>query len=225
MRFDHRGIGDSAGTSTFVELSPDIRSAIDALIDYCPQVTEIVLWGLCDAASAAMMYAPTDKRVKGLVLLNPWVRSEQTLARSYFRGYYVRRLLSSGFWKQLMSGNLKLGRALGSIANDARSAISTAKASHEATGAQTQGSLPGQFQVRMMNGLRDFPGRVLIVLSGNDITADEFRTFANSRREYRRLLCRDGLELKSIAESDHTFSTKKWRNQVILWSEEWVTSW
>ena len=77
MRFDYRGMGDSTGTpTTFEDTVPDIAAAIVAFKAACPTVQRIVLWGLCDAASAALLYwkATRDARVAGMVLLNPWIR-------------------------------------------------------------------------------------------------------------------------------------------------------
>src|SRR5450830_826016 len=72
MRFDYRGMGDSAGAvRSFEDVDEDLRCAIDAFQQAVPAVRELVIWGLCDAASAALFYAHTDPRVCGLVLLNP----------------------------------------------------------------------------------------------------------------------------------------------------------
>src|SRR6185295_1875345 len=57
MRFDYRGMGDSTGAArTFEDCGPDIAAAIDALRANCPAVARVVLWGLCDAASASLDY-------------------------------------------------------------------------------------------------------------------------------------------------------------------------
>ncbi len=77
MRFDYRGMGDSEGEPrSFESIDADLRAAIDTFFREAPGLEEVVLWGLCDAASAALLYAATDARVAGLVLLNPWVRTE-----------------------------------------------------------------------------------------------------------------------------------------------------
>src|SRR3954464_10472134 len=57
FRFDYRGMGDSTGAArTFDRVQQDIGAAIDAFMASCKQVTRIVLWGLCDGASAALLY-------------------------------------------------------------------------------------------------------------------------------------------------------------------------
>ena len=69
LRFDLSGMGDSGGEFAGFERSgADIRAAIDALQHLDKSVGEVCLWGLCDGASAALMYVPTDTRVSQLVL-------------------------------------------------------------------------------------------------------------------------------------------------------------
>jgi exosortase A-associated hydrolase 1 len=80
MRFDYRGMGDSSGTPIpFEEAVLDIGAAIDAFVKACPSLKGIVLWGLCDAASLALMYwnGKRDTRVAGMVLADPWISSEE----------------------------------------------------------------------------------------------------------------------------------------------------
>ncbi len=95
MRFDYRGMGDGGGaTRPFDEIDADVRVAVDTFFAACPRVTSIVLWGLCDGASAICFYAATDPRITGVVLVNPWVRTQVGEARTYLRHYYVRRFFS-----------------------------------------------------------------------------------------------------------------------------------
>src|SRR5690606_31415058 len=90
MRFDYRGMGDSTGAERgFDTVADDIRAAIDSFIKRVPSIGRVVLWGLCDAASAACLYAPSDERVGGLVLANPWVRTAAGEAKTYLKHYYV----------------------------------------------------------------------------------------------------------------------------------------
>src|SRR5450759_3426358 len=68
LRFDYRGMGDSTGAQRdFEAVSADIASAIDTLRQRLPSVKYIALWGLCDAAAAALLYChdTQDPRVTG----------------------------------------------------------------------------------------------------------------------------------------------------------------
>lgn len=74
LRFDHRGMGDSEGEARTIDaLAEDIDAATRAFFAQVPELSEVVLWGLGDAAMAALRYAQADVRVAGVVLLNPWV--------------------------------------------------------------------------------------------------------------------------------------------------------
>ena len=118
MRFDYRGMGDSTGKlHNFEAVNADIAAAIDTFMAACPKLEHVVLWGLCDAASASLLYfhAHKDERLSGFVLLNPWVRSVATLARTQIKHYYVRRLLQAEFWRKILSGKLGVGRAFGGL--------------------------------------------------------------------------------------------------------------
>ncbi|NHZ42654.1 hydrolase 1, exosortase A system-associated [Massilia aquatica] len=78
LRFDHRGMGDSEGEArTLDALGDDIHAATRAFFAQVPEMRELVLWGLGDAAMAALRYAQADQRVSGVVLLNPWVAPNQ----------------------------------------------------------------------------------------------------------------------------------------------------
>src|SRR3954462_4049615 len=84
MRFDYRGMGDSTGEPrTFETVGDDLRAAVDHFLAQVPEVAEVAIWGLWDAASATLFYAHQDPRVTGIVLLNPWARSAQGEARTF----------------------------------------------------------------------------------------------------------------------------------------------
>lgn len=125
IRFDYRGMGDSEGDIRYFEaINADIRAAADHLLLHLPQIKQLGLWGLCDAASAALYYAHTDNRVQGLILLNPWAHSEAASARAKMKHYYLARLISRAFWIKLFTGKVKLGSSLGDFADSARQASS-----------------------------------------------------------------------------------------------------
>lgn len=220
MRFDYRGMGDSGGDMRrFDTVDDDLRAAIDAFMEARPEMREVVLWGLCDAASAVTMYAARDARVKGLVLLNPWVRTADGLARTTLRHYYRQRLRDRSFWRQIISGQLDYTGSLKSMAKLARVAFGTAPAAGSGDGAR--GSLPD----RMHAGMRDFSGRVLVIISGSDLTGREFCDLAGATSKWKRLLESPRVTQRQIDKADHTFSRRVWRDQVAEWTCEWVRSW
>lgn len=214
LRFDVRGMGDSTGEKRdFEAIAPDITAAIDALQAACPGVARIVLWGLCDAASAILMYLDEthDARVAGICLLNPWVRSAASLAKTQVKHYYGQRLLQKEFWAKLFSGRLNVARAITEFIGKVARASAKAGASPRLT-----------FQDRMAHGLRDFSGPVLLVLSGDDYTAKEFLEFTSATPTWRTLLDRPSVMRIDIQGADHTFSSARWRGAVEVACVDWL---
>lgn len=203
FRFDYRGMGDSTGDlRQFDDVSDDIAAAIDAFQEACPEVGRIVLWGLCDAASASLIYwdVTQDKRVAGMVLLNPWVRSEAGLAKTQIKYYYGQRLLQAEFWKKLLTFKLGLCQSLkGLVGAWLRSRTNAAQ------GASTGSS--DTFQRKMIRGLQAFPGHTLLILSGDDYTAKEFLEFSQADSQAMQALSAEKIERVDLAGADHTFSS------------------
>jgi exosortase A-associated hydrolase 1 len=218
MRFDYRGMGDSTGDlRDFEAVNDDIAAAINAFRVQCPDVLKIVLCGLCDAASASLLYwdATQDVRISGFVLLNPWVRSETTLARTHIRHYYGQRLLDGEFWRKLLAGKVGLGRAMGGFVRNLLSARQS-----RSSALATEAAMP--FQKRMARGLGGFSGSVLLILSGNDYTAKEFLGSVASDPAWLRILESPSISRIDLPGADHTFSTAQWRSDVERHTTAWL---
>jgi uncharacterized protein len=217
LRFDYRGMGDSTGDQrNFEDVNEDIRAAIDALRTNCPQVERVVLWGLCDAASASLLYwdATLDSQVSGLILLNPWVRSRISLARTRIKHYYGQRLLQVDFWSKLLTGKLGLGQAIGGFVDNLKAVRQTR------TLTATGQALP--FQKKMARGLQGFPGQVLLLLSGNDYTAKEFLETLQTDTVWATIHEQSKVTRTDIPGADHTFSSVGWRGQVEEITKRWL---
>ena len=201
LRFDSRGMGDSSGTPrNFEHISADIGCAISALMAQAPTVKRVVLWGLCDGASAALLYLhqhQQDPRVGGLCLLNPWARSETTLARTHVKHYYKQRLMQRDFWAKLLRGGVAWQALRGLFGNLQKAAASAAPMSAEDTGPYTR---------RMALGWQGFKGPILLVLSGNDLTAQEFTQVCGLDPTWQAALRRTGVTRIDLSGADHTLS-------------------
>lgn len=213
LRFDYRGMGDSTGVLRgFEHLEEDLRASIEAMQRELPELSGVVIWGLCDAASAALMYAATDPRVIGLVLLNPWVRSGQTQARVHLKHYYGRRLLQAEFWLALLAGRYDWRRSLADFVRSLRGAVRRPAAIGPAK--------PLSFMDRMVDGWERFHGPVLIILSGRDLTAREFEEQAQSDARWHQRFKRAAV--LRFADADHTFSRAEWRAAVERATLDWL---
>lgn len=230
LRFDYRGMGDAHGTFRgFTDADDDIRAAIDQLKQQVPEVDEVVLWGECDASSAILMYAYRDARVKGMVLLNPWVRTEAGQAKAILRFYYLQRLLQPSFWKKLVSGRLnplesvRSALALVQQSRAAKPAASAAAAAANDLKAPISRELP--LTESLLIGLQRFQGRILLVLSGRDLIAKEFDQLVRDTPAWQQTLSIKPLQRHDMAEGDHTFSSAEQRGQVQAWGLGWLETW
>ena len=173
MRFDRRCMGDSEGEPRgFERIDDDIRAAMKEFFMQMPELREVVIWGLCDAAAAAALYVATDERVCGLVLLNPWVRTQLDDVAS---------------WNKVPGG--------------------------KRNGLAGAAPLPQ----RVADSLARYAGQMLVILSGDDLTAAEFaRVMARHEVRARRI---------DVSGASHTFASHKWRAQVAEASANWIMSW
>lgn len=203
LRFDYRGMGDSEGAArTFDSVDADIRAAIDTLLERQPRMRAVVVLGLCDAASAALIYGAQDSRVAGLVLINPWVRTEAGEARAVVRHYYWHRLLQRGLWAKLVKGEFGLRASV----RDFGELLRRSRQSRDPSAGEPR----PPFLERMEAGARSFVRPVLVVLSGRDLTAREFDDLCLSSPFWRDWLSRNpGQRRVRLEDADHTFSSRE----------------
>lgn len=221
LRFDVRGMGDSVGElRDFQQIQADVAAALASLTRVAPELQQLVLWGLCDGASAALMQclAQPHPMVRGLCLVNPWVRSAEGLARTQLKHYYLQRLAQREFWIKLLSGRVA-GSALSGLWNSLR--LATARRSAPASGpGSAAASLP--FQSQMQRGLATFEGAVLVLLSGRDYTAREFSDTARNDPAWRRALQRPGVTQADLPDADHTCSAPASQDQLETLTADWL---
>lgn len=216
MRFDYRGMGDATGEQRdFEHVEQDIRAAIDAFCARAPAVKRVVLWGLCDGASAACFYAASDMRVAGMVLLNPWVKTAAGEAKTYLKHYYLQRVLEPAFWKKLMGGGVSIGKSLRGLFT----AVEVASSKADVT---SDGVAKGDLPQRMAAGLVRAGKPFCVVLSERDYVAREFESVVAAGGAWKGLTA--ATSPTRIAKSDHTFSTAEWRALVEDCTKAWVSA-
>ena len=211
MRFDYRGMGDSEGRlHVFDEVETDIGRALDAYFANCPWLEKVVLWGLCDAASAAIFHAHRDSRVNGLVLANPWVRTQQGEAKARLKHYYLSKLTDPALWRKLVSGKFDFADSFRGFFGS----VSKARQDEQ----EKDQPLPE----KMRTSLEKFRGKVLLILSENDLVAREFEDAVNASPAWQTLLDSPNIVRRDLPDADHTFSSRKWRDKVAEWTFEWM---
>jgi exosortase A-associated hydrolase 1 len=197
-----------------------------------PGLQEVVLWGLCDGAAAALFYGQHDPRVSGLVLLNPWARSAAGLARSTLKHYYWARLRDPALWRKLARGQFALGASLRSLLGLVGAARRQPAPEPVATGAPPalvrDGSAPPlapDLHAQLLQAMQRYRGRVLFIFSSADLTAQEFLDMCKASPGWQRLLANPSVQQHTLEGADHTFSRRAWRDQVADWTGAWVAAW
>jgi len=226
LRFDLRGMGDSTGEHRGFQYSlDDIRAAIDALLLDQSQVDEVVLFGECESASGILFYAFRDSRVKGVVLVNPWVRTEAGRAGVIIKHYYWNRLRSREFWSKVGSGKFSLSTSMLSLVDVVR-AYWTGRKSIRVGATPTQSDITDlPLPQKTAAGLRRFQGRSMILMSGRDYIAREFDEIVRSSPAWTGLLEDPRVTRRDMADADHTFSREPLKVKVAEWVGEWLATW
>jgi exosortase A-associated hydrolase 1 len=232
LRFDVGGWGDSPGEALPFERSDrDIAAAASVLRAALPGTPPLWLWGLCDGASAAVLALPAV-RAAGLTpdavcLVNPWVRSEASLAAAMVKTYYLKRLMQGEFWARLLTGKIPMANLVHEPLRHLRARFGGGTASAMANGpadAATSDAAPPaaagpDLPEQLLAQLAAYRGAVYTVLSGNDLTAAETDALMSRDKRWRKRLDRKGAVLR-VPGADHTFSDPEHWAAVIRWVGE-----
>lgn len=221
FRFDYTGMGDTPGNLiTFLSACGDIGEAVSFVKTTHPSVNRIVLWGLCDGASAALLYwhETRDPRIDGMCLLNPWVRSVASHAQTQVKHYYTQRLMQWEFWRKLLSGRVA-SNAVWELVRTVKTWWRSQSDHAKGTGSS---AAEAPFQERMARAWQEFPGRILLITSGKDYTAKEFLETTRSQAAWRHALKRPHLERHTLEDADHTFSSRHDSRRVEDLTARWV---
>jgi hypothetical protein len=184
---------------------------------------------------------------QALALVNPWVRSEASLSDAMVRSYYAKRLFQREFWARLLSGKISLANLVREPVRhlaarfggarfrgahgqgDAGDATVKQSASAQPTGVTGTGVAQAapiahaadapDLPTLLFAQLDRYTGRVLTVLSGNDLTAGETESLMSRDKRWHRRLERRG-EILRVAGADHTFSDPAQWASVARWVAE-----
>lgn len=201
MRFDHRGVGDTyAQHQGFENLHEDINAAVTELRERCPSIKRLVLGGLCDGASASLISAEHVPKIDELVLINPWVQTSDLEARTRLLNYYSGRVRSADFWKKLLRGQIKFSESLDSLLGYTKMFFQSVLS----FGSVGEGL---DYVKRMYVGARKFNGPVFVLLSGQDLVAQQFQQLATIDKGWKEVLDDPKFQISKLPAADHTFST------------------
>ena len=191
LRFDYSGMEIQTVHKRRLTMSMRIsEQLLISFIEAQQSLEHIVIWGLCDAASAALFYAYQDNRVKSLVLLNPWVYTQEGKAKAYLKYYYINRVLSREFWSKLMSGKFRFVDSIRSLLSMVVQTLGSGKQLESSVSSEGGSLVSAELPLpeRMKQCLARFNGPVLCILSGhNDMTAQEFKDLLSIDQEWQQI--------------------------------------
>ncbi|TPG18645.1 hydrolase 1, exosortase A system-associated [Sphingomonas koreensis] len=181
LRFDRRGVGDSSGENGgYASSGPDIAAAAAALRSAQPQLTQLIGFGNCDAATALALFG-RDARIDRLIVTNPWVieTTDDLPPAAAIRARYAERLRDPREWRRLLSGGVNITKLVRGLQNIAFN------------GSQRARSLADPFFATL-------PRSTHVILAERDATALAFATEAK-RRDWRGAVDR-------IPTASHSFA-------------------
>jgi exosortase A-associated hydrolase 1 len=163
FRFDRRGVGDSEGENGGFESSADdLATAVAAFRRHAPQVTRLVAFGNCDAATALALFH-AGLGFDALILANPWVIDSKSdddaptqASAAAIRARYWARLKNPRSMLDLLGGRIDLKKLAGGLA----------KAAHRET--------PNALARRLAEALGECQTAVRILIAEQDSTALAF---------------------------------------------------
>jgi exosortase A-associated hydrolase 1 len=198
LRFDRRGVGDSSGeNSGFTGSAEDIAAAIAAFRCEQPQLSHIVAFGNCDAASALML--AQGPGADALALANPWTfdTPDEAPPPDAVRRRYAEKLKDPRELLRLVTGGVSIRK----LASGVVRALSPA-------------APPSSLLARMQAGVAGFDGPVRYLIAERDRTGQAFMAaWPQSVGHWQ--ICPGG---------DHAFSSERSRdwlfNQLVAVLEE-----
>lgn len=224
MRFDHRGLGDSAGEfKGYSDIEADLGAALEAFKQQVPDLQEVVMWGGCDAASATLINAWKFPEVTGIVLGNPWVHNEKTADKVAIM-HFSQRLREKDFWLKVVRLQYNPLPALQTLIRSAFAPLAKRLAGQATPPAQAYRDDPGLHHlVRMRNGLQRFKGDMLMLMSGRSLVSQEFDILVADDAAWQQAMRTPRLVTRhDLADADQAFSTMATRAEVSSTTLQWV---
>jgi exosortase A-associated hydrolase 1 len=208
LRMDRRGYGDNdAPPASFEESGPEVAAGVEVLAGLGVVGKPVHVLGLCDGASAALLHATGLTDVGGIILLNPWARTESGEARALLGSYYLPRMLR---WRRWVAAVTSVARFRGALTGLANALVDRVRA-----GRTDDGTQPAFIDLMLRNWIT-FPGQSLVVLSGRDRTAAVFEDMIDRTVSWPVLARSTDVSVVHQKEADHTFTS---RHQKMLLAE------
>ncbi len=217
VRFDLSGIGDSEPRADV--LAPldaalaDIREVLDSL-ETTRQIQHVILVGLCSGADQSVIYGGQDKRVTGVVLIDPSVPRTP----GYYMRHYRRRMFRLQSWLNFASARHPIWKALG------RSITARAPTPPDDLELQPPPDLQSPL---VRNFLQSAYARtvaagvqILAILTGG--REDQHNHPRQLLEAFPNVPFGSQLRLEFLGSADHTFSAESDRSLLMQLIVEWI---
>ena len=184
FRYDRRGIGDSTGGNTgYLSARDDLLAAVATFRAQAPQITTILAYGNCDAASTLALYGRAAG-IDRLILANPWTieDADDLPPAAAIRATYRQRLTSPAAWARLLTGRIDLTKAVNGLR----------KASTRP---------PQKLATQVVTAIESWADAAKVILATGDATAQAYRAAARH------------LPAQTIETASHSFAREEdqWR--------------
>ena len=201
LRFDYEGLGDSEGDFVgFQYAESSIAAAMNFLQNKFKSKLNFIIWSLCDGATAIALYAVMyPKYISGLILCNPLVITEQGLARSIISHYYGNRFFNKEFLLKLVRFELDLKSTIKSLYGYLKNAKFFKNVKSGCPDSVEK--LPDM----VINSLSIFGKPIRIILSPDDIVANNFQDELNKNKAIHKEYKTNMIISHIIKGADHTF--------------------
>lgn len=212
VRFDFSGIGDSPrradGLGLIDGCLADIRDAVEWLTT-TTRAEGIVLVGLCSGADIALRYGHTDRRIVGLMLLDPPIPA----TTRFYAHYVFRRITRLRSWLSFIRGR---GRIWSDLALGVVSGPRRADENANLIKEYGRDELERLYRRTLERDIQLF-----VALTGGE---------AADRQTYREQLLDafpnvpfgSRLRLEFFAEADHTFTSRSDRERLNVMAKAWL---
>ena len=159
-----------------------------------------------------------------MVLINPWVRDETTVDQAVVRHYYLAQIRSGAFWRRLAGGDIDVRESLSDLVRRVAAVVRRRLRATATDAAGPAGADDPSLQLyeRVTRGLVAYQGRVLLILSGADLTAQEFEESVLKGRRVQSWRLGADCQILRLDGANHTFSARHWREKVHETAIGWI---